>query len=385
MEIKKAILFISLVMLCFFSSTVHVKASGVNLSIAKSNTLILADSKAKSSPAKEKPKIVQKKSVPKSVVKDKSKGNFLTNFFSSMNVKKLIIIIVILIAVILLIIIAFLILGKKGKTKNDMIHETEKPSDIPPLAFGNAQNIGRRDDQQDSFGISDCDDEKLVKEKGVFAIVADGMGGLDNGKVSSSLVVESMMRYFAEKPFISVIPIELRNMLVNANNELLRYLSGKGKTRSGSTAVSEIIKDSELYWISVGDSRIYLYRNKRLFTINRDHVYGTELLQKAIDGKISFEEAMSDPDRKALTSYMGIDEITEIDQNIKPFRLQTGDKIILCSDGVYGSLKEAELAEAMDNSAQDAAFKLEEKVLAKSYKGQDNMTAVVIAYNGAIN
>lgn len=369
------------------------KASGIRIGGANTSevqhvhnsALVLAGDRIKSSAAKENTKPAANKNNEKSKPKNKTEDNFINKFFKSMNNKKLIIIIVIAIAVIMLIITALLFLRKKGKPENDMISEIEKSPDVSTLSFGNAQNIGRREDQQDSFGISDCSDEKLVKEKGVFAIVADGMGGLDNGKESSSIVVDSMMRYFTEKPFISAVPIELRNMLVSANNQLLQYLAQKGSVRSGSTAVSVIIKDNELYWISIGNSRIYLYRNKKIYTLNRDHVYGAELFQKAIDGEISFDEALTHPDRKALTSYMGISEITEIDQNIKPFRLLPGDKIVLCSDGVYGSLEENELTEALKSDAQDAAFELEQKVLAKNIRGQDNMTAVIIGYKKETN
>lgn len=393
MEIKKTILTICLILLCLLSGTYYVKASGIRISAVNTaevqqvhnSALVLTGDKTKGSAAKENTKPAANKNNEKSKPKNKTEDNFINKFFKSMNNKKLIIIIIIAIAVIMLIITALLFLRKKGKPEKDMIPEIKKSPDVPPLSFGNAQNIGRREDQQDSFGISDCSDEKLVKEKGVFAIVADGMGGLDNGKESSSLVVDSMMKYFTEKPFISAVPIELRNMLVSANSQLLQHLAQKGSVRSGSTAVSVIIKDNELYWISIGDSRIYLFRNKKIYTLNRDHVYGAELLQKAIDGEISFDEVLTHPDRKALTSYMGISEITEIDQNIKPFRLLPGDKIVLCSDGVYGSLEENELIEALKSDAQNAAFELEQKVLAKNIRGQDNMTAVIIGYKKETN
>ena len=246
------------------------------------------------------------------------------------------------------------------------------------LTYANIQNIGMREEQQDSFGISNINDKKLFNEKGVFAIVADGMGGLENGKESSSIVVESMMNYFTEKLFISSIPIELRNMIINSNNELLDYLSRGGNIKSGSTSIAVIIKGSQLFWISVGDSRIYLYRRGKVFTLNRDHVYGTELNEKAFRGQISFEEALNHPDRKALTSYMGIQKMTEIDQNIKPFKLNQGDKIILCSDGIYGSLDEKEIEEAMKLDTQNAAIELQNSILKKNIKYQDNLTAVVI-------
>lgn len=269
-------------------------------------------------------------------------------------------------------------LRKKGPIRTKKIEHSFSNTQ---LSFSNAQHIGKREDQQDSFAISDFNNEKLVKEKGVFFIVADGMGGLDNGRDASNIVVESMMRYFVEKSFISSTPIELRNMVENSNEQLLDYLLQRENINSGSTVVAVIIKNSELFWISIGDSRIYLYRQNELYTINRDHNYGTDLLNKVIDGTISIEKAFNDPDKKALTSYMGISQLIEIDQNLKPFNLIHGDKILLCSDGIYGSLNEAEITEILKKETINAAEELKEKVLQKDLDLQDNITAIVVGFN----
>ena len=314
---------------------------------------------------------------------DKKTSNTIISALTN-KIRKLLIILVV---ISLLIITICLIAIRKNMIISKRINRNMKKNTIKirgsfnnsiKLSFANIQNIGMREEQQDSFAISNINDKKLFNEKGVFAIVADGMGGLDNGKESSSIVVESMMSYFNEKLFVSPIPIELRNMIINSNNELLDYLSRGGNIKSGSTSIAVIIKGSQLFWISVGDSRIYLYRRGKVFTLNRDHVYGTELNEKAFRGQISFEEALNHPDRKALTSYMGIQKMTEIDQNIKPFKLNQGDKIILCSDGIYGSLDEKEIEEAMKLDTQNAAIELQNSILKKNIKYQDNLTAVVI-------
>jgi hypothetical protein len=212
----------------------------------------------------------------------------------------------IILFLLIIIIVIYLILYKKGsikrkgniKRKFSMNKTKRNTCKIEPidkdyrLSFGNVQHIGKRDDQQDAFAISDNKDKVLSKEKGVFAIVADGMGGLDNGRESSNLVVTSMMRYFTEKPFLSSIPLELRNMVVSTNSDLLDHLSRTSNSKSGSTLVAIIIRDNELFWISVGDSRIYLYRKNRLYLLNRDHNYVNDLFQEVNDGKITLEDAL---------------------------------------------------------------------------------------------
>lgn len=283
----------------------------------------------------------------------------------------------------------FLILKRKLTKKRQKRFSGRKQSTckITPvydgfrLSFGNAQHIGKREEQQDCFAVSDNNDTALTIEKGVLAVLADGMGGIDNGREASNFVVSAMMRYFVETPFLLSVPSELRDMVESTNNDLLDYLSETGDSKGGSTLAAVIIKDSRLFWISVGDSRIYLYRNNRLYTLNRDHAYGNELFKEVIAGKITLEEALRDPDRRALTSYMGISKLTVIDQNIKSFSLLPGDKLLLCSDGVYGSINEEEITETMNLEAEAAALELEKRVLRKCIRNQDNITAVVIGFD----
>lgn len=246
------------------------------------------------------------------------------------------------------------------------------------LSFSNIQNIGKREEQQDSFAISDINDKKLYDKKGALAIIADGMGGLENGKESSSKVIEYIMNYFVKSSFNNSIPVEFRNMIINANKELLKYFSKKDILQSGSTVIAVIIKDFKLFWTSVGDSRIYLYRKDKVYVLNQDHNYCTELYKKVIKGEITSIDVLNHPHRKALTSYMGIEKMSKIDQNIKPFNLNKGDKIILCSDGVYGSLNEKEIEEIMSQDIQNAAANLEQSILNKNMEFQDNFTAILI-------
>lgn len=306
---------------------------------------------------------------------------------------KVFLIIILIISLILLAILIkeFLVSSKnhnkKGKGEGTLRKRKETTCKITPvyessrLSFGNAQHIGKRDEQQDSFAFSDNSDVALYREKGVMAILADGMGGLANGKESSDFVVESMLHYFGEKPFTSSVPVELRNIVVKVNDDLLDYLSRNGSSKSGSTLAAVVIRDYKLFWISLGDSRIYLYRDNRLYTLNQDHNYASQLYHEVLNGNMTLEEAMKHADRNSLTSYMGISQIDKIDQNIRAFSLLSGDKILLCSDGIYGSLAEGEMAEDMGFDAQEAALKLVKTVRKKDFDGQDNMTAVVISVN----
>ena len=151
-----------------------------------------------------------------------------------------------------------------------------------------------------------------------------------------------------------------------------------GLNDGGTTFVATLIHHQQLYFISVGDSRISLMRNGGLIQLNREHVYGRELDDQALNGKLSELEAQEDRQRKALTSYLGKQDDVAIDRNINPIPLYSGDKVVLMSDGIYGFLPEQELTECLYRRPMDAAVAVKQAVLAKKHPKQDNMTIIVL-------
>lgn len=246
------------------------------------------------------------------------------------------------------------------------------------IKVGKVHNIGRRSSQQDSFGISDMEDPGIVKEKGVLALVADGMGGLQNGGEVSSRAAVAMLQYFHENPPCGSSSLQLLRMLQAAVLEVNRYLGPSGLKKSGSTLVAVIIKDQRLDWISVGDSHIYLYRGGALIQINRDHIYAVELDERAARGEITVEQAMNDRQRNSLTSYLGMGELNAIDRSFHSVQLRPKDRVLLMSDGVYGTLSEEEMAKAMELPVEESALCLNQMIIAHKLEHQDNYTAVIL-------
>lgn len=242
---------------------------------------------------------------------------------------------------------------------------------------GKLHCIGRRESQQDSFAVSDVEDAALCGEKGIIAIVADGMGGLSDGDKISSMVTLSFFRHFHERAIQGSAGSELLQMLKEANEEVNRYL-GRKTGQCGSTLVAGIVKDRKCYWISVGDSHIYLYKNGGLIQLNREHVYREELETKAANGEISGEEAMKNPQRGALTSYIGMGRIEKVDRNQEPLVLCSGDRLLFMTDGVFGTLTEAQIAEAMRYPLEESIRLMDESIRAVGKPKQDNYTAVVL-------
>ena len=133
----------------------------------------------------------------------------------------------------------------------------------------NLQGIGARARQEDSFLIVNALDVTEMKNKGLFAVVADGMGGMKDGKIASETAISCLRGEFAEFDRDGDIAEQLRRAVVKASAQVLSRLGGDG----GSTVVACIIFRERLYFASVGDSFILLKREGHLYRLNREHTY----------------------------------------------------------------------------------------------------------------
>ncbi|CAM4038147.1 protein phosphatase 2C domain-containing protein [Paenibacillus alkaliterrae] len=248
------------------------------------------------------------------------------------------------------------------------------------LANGHAQHIGAREEQQDAFCFSAVDDSEAIDRYGVLAVLADGMGGFAMGREASRLAVQTQLLEYTAKSAEEPVPAALERALHQANKEVYELAKRHELEWSvGTTLIAAVIRQDQLYWISAGDSRIYLYRGGVLIPLTRDHVYANRLYERVKAGELTMEEAESHPERHLLTSYLGIPQLVEIDANQTPFRLHPGDWILLCSDGLYDELSEPLLEEAVHLSPQHAAEYIMRHVLALQKRYQDNATIMIFA------
>lgn len=248
------------------------------------------------------------------------------------------------------------------------------------VRVGKVHAIGKRENQQDSFAYSDVADPKVVEEKGMLFLVADGMGGMSNGAEVSATVAIECLRYFDTYGLTQDIPDSLEDMAQYVNEQVNELLGRDGIGRSGSTLVAMHIKDHVVHWISIGDSCIYLYRDLKLTRLNILHNYGTQLNDRLLNGEMTLEEVMAEPNKHALTSYIGAGSIALIDQNPEPLVLNSGDRIVLMSDGIE-TVSEEELCGILRYDAGEAALKLRYLIEQKNKKNQDNFTAIIIEDN----
>lgn len=239
---------------------------------------------------------------------------------------------------------------------------------------GKVHEQGARDRQEDCFAVSD---ESVFTKQGLLAVVADGMGGLEDGEqVSETAVTAAISSFYEIQGASGQVLLAALWQANQAVNELL----GPGRAGlCGSTLAAGLLRDGRFHYLSVGDSRICLYRGGTLTQLNREHVFRNELFTRAVNGEITFQEAADHPKAAGLTSFLGMGELKYIDLPAQPVTVCPGDKFILMSDGVYNALTDGELALALAGTAQEAADAIRRAVEEKEYPNQDNYTAVILA------
>lgn len=245
----------------------------------------------------------------------------------------------------------------------------------------NYQHIGARENQEDAFAFSDLNDHKQVQNNGILALVADGMGGLARGEEASNIAVSVFLREYGTKREEESIGECLIRALRVANAAVfdLAFTGGEDDDL-GTTLVAVVVYQDELHWIATGDSRIYLFREGTLKQLTTDHIYANHLLVDVENGRISLQEAENHPERNYLTSYLGLPELDEVDQNETPLLLKPGDRILLCSDGLYDTLNESRIATLFkENRGAAIAEEMVKQVLCEGSRHQDNVTVVVLS------
>ncbi len=284
-------------------------------------------------------------------------------------------------------------MGKDTVSKKDLPDKREpKPVPVPAADTGSETVVlersriylcsgckgqGKRDYQEDSLWYS----SSASRGAPICAVVVDGMGGMDNGAESSEIAISVFEKHFSSIRTDQDIPSKLWKISKEANDIIYQTNSAKDMN-GGSTLISVFIADDLLYWISIGDSRIYLFRDGILAPINEEHELENRMYNGMLNGDIELIDVREMPNRelRKLTSNLGRSSIPLIDQNFIPYRLKYGDKLLLCSDGVSGTLSEKELINCLEDPDTDKNCDLiAQMVMAKGKKGQDNYSAIVVA------
>jgi PPM family protein phosphatase len=254
----------------------------------------------------------------------------------------------------------------------------------PQLIIGCGQSVGlQRDINEDSLysmsAIMSSENRNLVY--GLF-IIADGMGGHENGELASVVAVNAMSTYITKKLYLPIFGIKqdqpndalhelMQNGISESQQAVIRHAPG-----GGTTLTSAFILGDQVTLAHVGDSRAYfIYPDGRMQTVTRDHSLVRRLQEL---GQISDKEAAEHPQRNVLYRALGQSEPFEPDINTYPF--PNGGYLMLCSDGLWNVISESEIFPII-KSAPSLSVACQRLIdAANNAGGPDNISVILVQY-----
>jgi serine/threonine protein phosphatase PrpC len=233
---------------------------------------------------------------------------------------------------------------------------------------------GGREKNEDRMGY--C----YTRDSGLFAL-ADGMGGHPEGEVASQLALQTMAALF-QRDAKSQLKDPLRflhDAIVAGHHQLLRYATEKALIDTPrTTIVACVLQGNAAYWAHCGDSRLYLVRDGKLIARTRDHSYSE--LQETLAHVVPMAEKFN---RNVLFTCLGSPGKPVVD-TAGPILMQAGDRVLLCSDGLWGSVSDADIAEQLARRPlADAVPELVEQALRHAGAKSDNVTIIAAEWEGA--
>jgi len=226
---------------------------------------------------------------------------------------------------------------------------------------------GGREKNEDRMGY--C----YTRDSGLFAL-ADGMGGHPEGEVASQLALQTMAALFQRdaKPKLDDPLRFLHDAIMAGHHQLLRYATEKALMDTPrTTVVACVLQGNAAYWAHCGDARLYLVRDGKLIARTRDHSYSE--LQETLSHVVPMAEKFN---RNVLFTCLGSPGKPVVD-TAGPLLVQSGDRILLCSDGLWGSVADAEIASQLaQRTLSDAVPELVEQALRNAGAKSDNVTVI---------
>lgn len=272
---------------------------------------------------------------------------------------------------------SFLKIAQQKIGKRFLPAETEQSEgERPGYRVANLQGLGARTGQEDSFTVAGAFDAAMVQEKGLFFAVCDGMGGMKDGRLASETAIQSLRQSFQAMDRSQDLAPQLKQSVYQASAQVEARVWGEG----GSTVVMGILYQDRLYYASVGDSFLYLLREGNLLRLNAEqNLLHQKYLESIREGSMDPLPLQDLPNGAALTGFLGMPGLDEVDCSVLPLPIDGGDVLLACSDGVGGVLSPEEIAEALQMpTAEEMCASLEARIVSYNRPHQDNYTAIVI-------
>ena len=228
----------------------------------------------------------------------------------------------------------------------------------------------RRDSNQDSYASGE------LFGSVVWAVVCDGMGGVEGGSLASQIGVDVISERIKSSYREGMSVNSIRNMLASAITaaNIKIYETSKtdiGFEGMGTTVVAVIVADNVVYVAHLGDSRAYVISGKNLNQLTKDH----SIVQELVDsGVITKDEAASDPRKNIITRALGVDSDIHIDFAAED--IKDNDIVVLCTDGLTNFVSEEIICEFAEEDFEEFAQRLVNEANANG--GGDNITVVAI-------
>ena len=244
------------------------------------------------------------------------------------------------------------------------------------IEFGQATHPGNvRTNNEDCTGYFEPRSRQEARARGWFFALADGVGGFEFGEVASSKAIQVVCEGFSEcqenTSLLSLLPRLIQHANAAVHDEgLVRERRG---SHMATTMVACALRHDQAFIAHVGDSRCYHLREGRAVPVTQDHTWVNE--QRKL-GLISSAEAGTAETRHLLTRSLGPELFVTADTNT--VSLRPGDRLILCSDGLYGGLQSSDIARIASQSKDLSEVARELVCLSLEADGSDNTTAVVI-------
>lgn len=235
----------------------------------------------------------------------------------------------------------------------------------------------QRENNEDYYSYWEPESEEQFHRLGRLVLVADGMGGYEGGQEASHLAVETVKDIYAnaadgDPQGRLLAGFSAAHTRIQKHADAHPELHGMGTT---CTAVALI--GDRMYFAHVGDSRLYLIRDKVLSRVTHDHSYVNRLVE---NGVISSEEAESHPQRHILTAALGAGTEIAPDYAEQPMVLQKGDALVLCTDGLWSVVTEQEIQDVViEKGPSEACQQLVKR--ARAQGGPDNITLQVLRFD----
>lgn len=236
-----------------------------------------------------------------------------------------------------------------------------------------ASHIGDRKYNQDRVAYAYNQDALLL-------VLADGMGGHLHGELAASLTVETFVEAFGLEgnALIPEPQVFLANTMRHAHQRIMSLSHEHDKGFPGTTCVAALIQAGKMYWGHAGDSRLYVLRDNAVLTKTRDH---SMVFQWVEWGVITPEEARIHPQRNQITNCLGGVEDMFYMEPGEPVQLQTGDVLLLGSDGLWGPFLDEELVQTFrTRPIAEALNNLIVRALEREDGHSDNVTGVAIRW-----